>query len=520
MKVVAIIQARAGSTRLPGKIFKSMLGRPMLVHMLERVQKAKKLDAVVLATGDAHADDATAALGASCGVVVFRGSEADVLDRFYKAAQEAGADVVVRLTGDCVLHDPHVIDEVVERFLEKKVDYTSTPANYPEGLDTEVFSFAALERAWREAAIPSEREHVTPYIKNHPELFKIDGRWTSGIGDNSGMHWSVDMQADFDFATAVYAQLYPRNASFNKDDVLALLKQKPELLEINKGGTGFEGLRKSLKEDEGWKLMRRMVLGTVELGMEYGIDGQARPAKDEAFAILDAALAAGIDTFDTASAYGNAEELLGEWITARNCADKVKIISKGSGRADIEQSLKRLGLKALDGYLLHNAQGSFAELQEAKRAGLVKHVGASVYQPEEVRGEFEYVQVPYNALDRRFEKVQDAVVFARSPFLQGLLLMNPADVPPHLLHARPYVEAFQKIAQQFGLSPLQAALLFALHAHPTNVVVFGVKTLPQLHEIIAAARTLLPNGYLDAVRALPVPPDTVVNPTLWKATVV
>ncbi len=514
MRVVAIIQARAGSTRLPGKIFKPILGKPMLAHMLERVQKAKKLDTVVLATSDKPEDDATAALGAAAGVAVFRGSETDVLDRFYNAAKDAGAEAVVRLTGDCPMHSGAVVDEVVEHFLKSGADYCAGPADTPEGFDTEVFSFSSLERAALEAALPSEREHVTLYIRNHPELFTIAPVWKKGVINCSSMHFSVDTPQDFELAENIFAEL---GADFSKEQLLELVERRPELLEINKGGTGFEGLYKSIKEDEEWKLMQRMVLGTVELGMEYGIDGQARPAQGEAFAILDAALAAGIDTFDTASAYGNAEEILGEWIKTRNCADRVKIISKGSGRADIGQSLKRLGLKAVDGYLLHNSKGSFAELQEAKRNGLAKHIGASVYKPEEVRSEFEYVQVPYNALDRRFEKAQDTVVFVRSPFLQGLLLMNPADVPPHLASARPYVEAFQKIARQFGLSPLQAALLFVLHAHPTNLVVFGVKTLQQLSEIIEAAHTPLPNGYLVAVRALPVPPDTVTNPTLWKA---
>lgn len=252
-KIVAIIQARMGSTRLPGKVLKPIVGEPMLARMLERVKRAKKVDAVVVATTDKTEDDAVAELAEKCGVRVFRGDEKDVLDRFYKAAQEAGADVVVRLTGDCPLHDPAVIDEVVQHFLMSGVDYTRTPENYPEGLDTEVFSFAALERAAREAVLPSEREHVTPYIRNHPELFRIDDAWNSEGNDYSEMHWSVDTERDFEFITKIYKQLFSVNQSFTKDDVLALLARQPELLEINKGGTGYEGLAKSLKEDEEFK---------------------------------------------------------------------------------------------------------------------------------------------------------------------------------------------------------------------------------------------------------------------------
>lgn len=253
-RVVAIIQARMGSTRLPGKILKPILGEPLLARMLERVRRAKKLDTVVVATTDKPEDDAIAQIAKNAGVKVFRGSENDVLDRFYKAAKEARADVVIRLTGDCPLMDPGVIDLVVAHFEagQHAFDYSSTPRNYPEGLDTEIFTFVALEEAARRATLPSEREHVSPYIKNHLERFTC-ASWQEGSGDYSSMHWSVDTQADFDFVTKIFEQLYPANPSFSKDDVLSLLTRRPELLEIHKGGTGYEGLAKSLKEDEEFK---------------------------------------------------------------------------------------------------------------------------------------------------------------------------------------------------------------------------------------------------------------------------
>ena len=252
--IVAIIQARMGSTRLPGKILKPILGRPMLSLMLERVKRTKRVDAVVVATTDKVEDDATADLAKKCGAIVFRGSEGDVLDRFYKAAKEVKANTIVRLTGDCPIMDPDVIDMVIERFetSREKVDYSSTPNNYPEGLDIEIFTFATLEKAAQNAKLPSEREHVSVYIKNHPESFKCES-WREGEGDNSSLHWSVDTISDFEFVTKVFEYLYPSNPNFNKHDVLTLLKKHPELLDINKGGTGYEGLAKSLKEDEQFK---------------------------------------------------------------------------------------------------------------------------------------------------------------------------------------------------------------------------------------------------------------------------
>jgi spore coat polysaccharide biosynthesis protein SpsF len=252
-KTVAVIQARMGSTRLPGKVVKPILGQPLLARMLERVKRAAKIDAIIVATSVKTEDNEVANLAVAAGVSVFRGAEKDVLDRFYQAAKLAGAKAVVRLTGDCPLQDPAVIDEVVARFQSRGCDYTSMPRNYPEGLDVEIFSFKALERAAAEARLPSEREHVSPYIKNHPEFFKLDEAWTSGTKDEASLHWSVDTAADFEFVTKIFEHLYPSNPNFSKEDVLVLLADHSDWLEINKGGTGYEGLTKSLQEDEEFK---------------------------------------------------------------------------------------------------------------------------------------------------------------------------------------------------------------------------------------------------------------------------
>lgn len=251
--IIAIIQARTGSTRLPGKALKEILGKPMLAWEIERVKLSKKIDKIVVATTDKKEDNTIAELAKKAKVSCYRGSEKDVLDRFYHAAKEVSAKTVVRLTGDCPLMDPQVIDEVVEHFIKNpSIDYMGTPSNYPEGLDTEIFSFSSLETAWKNAILPSEREHVTPYFKNHPEKFK-GLSWTNGKEDFSKMHWSVDTAADFTFVTEIFTRLSSDSANqqktFYKNDVLALLKKHPELLKINEGGTGYEGLAKSLKED-------------------------------------------------------------------------------------------------------------------------------------------------------------------------------------------------------------------------------------------------------------------------------
>lgn len=253
MRTVAIIQARMGSTRLPGKVAKRIVGMPMLEHMLRREKMSRTVDDVVVATTNKSEDDTVEVMAKACGVSVYRGNEHDVLDRYYQAAKEAKADIVVRVTGDCPLHYGDIIDETVKHFLAAKVDYGRSPSNYPEGLDTEVFTFAALERAWREAKLPSEREHVTPYLYTHPELFVCDSEWTPAQGEFQGMHWSVDTPQDFAFVTKIFDALYPRNPKFKKEEVLALLQKHPEWLDFNKGQTGYEGYAKSLEEDKKFK---------------------------------------------------------------------------------------------------------------------------------------------------------------------------------------------------------------------------------------------------------------------------
>lgn len=229
----------------------------MLVRQIERVRQARRVDRIVIATTTKSEDDPIFFLACEAGVACFRGSETDVLDRYYQAAKETRADIIIRITGDCPLSDPGVIDETIEYFLKNaaEIDYTSKPTNYPEGLDVEIFPFSILERAWKEGSKPSEREHVTSYVYNHPEIFRIR-TWQNGKEDFSMLHWSVDTAEDLMFVTKIFEALYPSKQFFSKDDVLALLKKTPDLLSVNRGGTGYEGYAKSLKEDEQFQKKR------------------------------------------------------------------------------------------------------------------------------------------------------------------------------------------------------------------------------------------------------------------------
>jgi spore coat polysaccharide biosynthesis protein SpsF len=203
-----------------------------------------------LATTTNEEDNALASLAKSEKLAVYRGSENDVLDRYYQTAKELRVKHVVRITSDCPLLDPRVTDLVVSHYLEGKYDYVSNVLvrRYPDGLDTEIFSFQALEKMWQEAKLPSEREHVTPYIYKHPDLFKLSGVKKDGK-DFSWMRWTVDTPEDFEFVSKVFSELYSPNKIFYMEDVVKLLTENPNFLEINKGIPTNEGYQLSLLSD-------------------------------------------------------------------------------------------------------------------------------------------------------------------------------------------------------------------------------------------------------------------------------
>ena len=260
-RTVAIVQARMGSTRLPQKVLRDIVGKPLLWHMINRLKKAKLIDEIMLATTTKEEDEPIIKLAKDNDVKSYAGSEEDVLDRYHQAARIHKVNVIARITADCPLIDPDVVDKVVKYFLDNDFDYVSNTCvgvrvdckpTYPDGLDTEVFSFDALERAWKEAKLPSEREHVTPYIWKHSTIFKV-----GCIGydeDLSHMRWTVDYEEDLMFVREVYKRLYRKGAIFHMKEILTLLSAHPELMDINRGIIKNEGYFESLEKDKRWKL--------------------------------------------------------------------------------------------------------------------------------------------------------------------------------------------------------------------------------------------------------------------------
>ena len=296
--------------------------------------------------------------------------------------------------------------------------------------------------------------------------------------------------------------------------------------------------------------MKNIVLGTVQLGLEYGINNKTgKPSKHQSFEILEYAVEKGITCFDTAAAYGNSEEVIGEFIKTHGLGKDINLISKLKPNLvnnhdknaysniidEIEKSLYKLNVDKLKGYLLHTPSNFYSEyimdgLNKIRNQGLLENIGVSVYEVKDALEAakstgISYIQVSYNILDQRLDKTDfnkiagtnGHTVFARSPFLQGLILMDIANIPSHLERAIPYLIEFQSITKKYKYSRTEAALLFSLLKNKNNVVIYGVETLSQLKENIAIAESLKDNK--EFVREI----ETIFNnvdegiviPSLW-----
>jgi spore coat polysaccharide biosynthesis protein SpsF len=247
--IAAIIQARTGSSRLPAKVLADIVGKPLLVHLVSRVKAAKFIESIIIATTTNEADRVICKMAEENGVAYFMGSEEDVLDRYYQAATKFNTDPIVRITADCPLIDPHIIDVVVQRYLEGDCDYAANTLKltYPDGLDVEVFGYKALKKAWKEARWASEREHVTAYIRNNADKFRLAN--VENSADLSHFRWTVDEAKDLKFVREVYKRLYREGQIFYMEDIVELLRKYPALAQINQGIHPNQGYLKSIRED-------------------------------------------------------------------------------------------------------------------------------------------------------------------------------------------------------------------------------------------------------------------------------
>lgn len=247
--VIAVIQARVGSTRLPGKTLEVLYDKSLLGHILERIAAARTVTRIVVATTTSPLDAELASTAREFGASLFRGSEHDVLDRFCQALQDVDQATVVRVTADDPFKDPEIVDQAVNLHRDLGTDYCSNTIvpSFPEGLDIEVFTLAALRLAHRQALLQSEREHVTPFIWKRPDKFRLHN--FTYTEDLSHLRWTIDYACDLGMAREVYRSLYPSKRIFLMRDILALLNSHPEAFAGNENLPRNEGYLKSISKD-------------------------------------------------------------------------------------------------------------------------------------------------------------------------------------------------------------------------------------------------------------------------------
>jgi len=244
-----IIQARMGSTRLPGKVMELLDGKnPSLYYTINQLKNSLNVDKIIVATTKLNEDDIIEKISKNNKINCFRGNSENVLERFYECAKKFQLETIVRITADCPLIDPKIVDSFIEIFNSGEYDYVHNmePRTFPDGLDAEVFSFKILEEAYKNAKLPSEKEHVTPYFRNNKDKFRIKN--VINKKNMSSYRWTLDYQEDLDLIRNIIKEI--KNRPILMNDIISLFNKKPNIFEINKKYLANEGLTRSLEEDK------------------------------------------------------------------------------------------------------------------------------------------------------------------------------------------------------------------------------------------------------------------------------
>lgn len=248
-KITCIIQARTDSTRLPNKVLKKIESVPMVAHIINRVKKSKNIKQIILATTSKKSDEVLLEIAEKLKIIGFAGDEDDVLGRFFNAATLFSADPIIRITGDCPLIDPGLLDDMIEIFLKNDYDYVSNTIErtFPDGLDIEIFSYNVLKKVHQETKWSSEREHVTPYIIKNMDLFNV---YNYKNKENlSKLRWCVDEEKDLLMIKHIFQEMRPE-LYFSTEDIIELVSKNPKISKINNEFKTNEGYKKSLKNDK------------------------------------------------------------------------------------------------------------------------------------------------------------------------------------------------------------------------------------------------------------------------------
>jgi spore coat polysaccharide biosynthesis protein SpsF len=546
MNARVIMQARTTSTRLPGKALLPVAGYPSA--LLAALRAGNRGAEILLATSSEHSDDALAEKFCSHGIRVFRGDLHDVLGRFYFATTDLPDDhVVVRLTGDNLLPDGQLIDELGSAFAASSLDYLTTDphqSRLPYGLGGEIFSVSALRKAHAAATSAYDREHVGPWMTRNCRSGTYIPRRREN-DDYGHLRCTLDDDEDYQRILRLFHDVEdPVHAGWH--DLIEKLSSLP----------GEPSFRVPFKVFAG-RMHSEFTLGTAQLGMEYGIVNRSgQPSQLLAIAMVRHAIAHGVTTLDTARSYGDGEPILGRALTGawRSRAEVVtKLDRLSSLRANasprtvraavdesVEQSCAALGTNRLNTLLLHRdahrhlwGRAAWHRLQELRDKGVIAVLGTSVYEPAEALDALEdkaveHLQMPMNVLDRRWKAAgvdkalaerPDVVAHARSAFLQGILT-NAADwwPPATGYDAESGIQQLRVLVDRFDRVNLADLCLAYVRAQPwiTSVVV-GCETMSQLKENLELFRlpklTTAQCEELEAV--VPAAPDALLNPSQW-----
>lgn len=541
-----------GSSRVLGKVMLPALGKPMLAHQIDRLRQVKHADELVIATTHSLMDDEIANFCDRYGVSCFRGDEYDVLSRYAGAASEYQADVVVRLTSDCPLIDPSVIDRLITCYREnagERVYVSNTlTRTFPRGMDAEVFSSKLLFEANLKATTRSDREHVTPYLLRNDQNDIVQHN-VECAKNLSAYRFTLDYPKDY---KQILEILHSGLPDYSLDSVMfgavirgvdlhdnaeqeprSELAQEPE----------HEREREPEPEPER-EHMERFGLGAAQFGMYYGkFNRDGVPSIKTVRDILKKAAGLGLSCIDTAHLYGLSEAVLGK---CGGALDAFSVITKTPRFSDVkihkqdvltlrgafELSLMQMHKTSIDGLLVHHASNLLAdggellyqEMVQLKKEGRVNRIGVSAYSGEIVekiheRFPLDFVQLPVNLLDRRLTENGDLKrisdlgikIHARSAFLQGLLLADPDALPAHFNPAKEVLKSFHAAVRAQGVNPAHAALHYLLGLPEIEKIIVGVESLSQIEDLFDDFPVRLDMNF-DEFRVDRV---DILNPVLW-----
>jgi aryl-alcohol dehydrogenase-like predicted oxidoreductase/spore coat polysaccharide biosynthesis protein SpsF (cytidylyltransferase family) len=546
MKVIAILQARTMSSRLPGKALLPVAGYPSAV--LAALRAANRGHELLVATSDHVSDDELAQAFRVHGFSVFRGAVNDVLGRYYFAsASLTGDSIVVRLTGDNVLPDGEFLGDLLSAFLESQLEYlsvSSLKSRLPYGLSGEVFSVDALRKAHSAASSAFDREHVGPWMARNCRAGTFS---PLKLPDYSHLRCTIDDEEDYRRISRLFEQV--------SDPVGAGWLELTQKLSSLPGEPAFRVPYKFIDN----QVHSAMTLGTVQLGLEYGaMNRTGKPARAESIAMVRRAIAHGVGALDTARSYGDSEEILGEalsgaWASRVNVITKLDSLASVSADASADQvraavsrsvneSCTALGTDRLFTLLLHrwhhhNAWGGAAwrHLLDLRDSGKIAKLGASVYEPAEAiaalqDADIQHLQIPLNILDSRWKshavdhevaRRRDVVVHARSAFLQGILLHPAERWPVSRDYAQACTPELHRLARKFDRQDVADLCLAYVRSQPwiTSLVV-GCETMFQLEQNLRLFQSpeLTAEQCEEIEQTLPVAPDDLLNPAKWKLT--